>query len=67
MNKPFIVSWKSGDTWHGKAIVMAVTAIQAWEKFIEKWNKDFENGEVDLDSNEIDSFTVDVAADEFLA
>ncbi len=34
MNKPFMISWKSRTEWYGKAIVMACTAIQAWEKFI---------------------------------
>jgi hypothetical protein len=67
MNRPFIITWKSGDDWHGKAIVMAATALQAWEKFIEKWNSDLEAGIADLESNEIDSFTVEVAADEFIA
>lgn len=66
MNKPFLVVWKSGDDWHGKAIVMAPTALQAWEKFILKWNKDFDEGIVDLNSSKIDRFTVEVAADEFL-
>ena len=67
MNKPFIISWKSGKDWHGKAIIMAVTAIQAWEKFIVNWNDQFERGEADLDVNEVDEFTVGVAADEFIS
>ena len=67
LDKPFIVSWKSGQDWHGKSIVMAATSIQAWEKFLLKWNTDFQIGNVDLDSNEVDQFEVEIAADEFLA
>jgi hypothetical protein len=64
--KPYLITWKSGTGWHGKAITMGLSAILAWEKFLAKWHKDFENGDVDLNPNEIDSFSVEIAANEFV-
>jgi hypothetical protein len=63
---PYLITWKAGNEWHGKAIVIANTPIEAWERFILKCNTEFINGDADLTTNEIDRFSVEVAADEFI-
>ena len=67
LNKPYLIKWATKDNeWHGTAIVMAITALESWEKFSAKWQKDYEDGTVDLDPCEIERFSIKVAAEEFL-
>ena len=67
MSKPYLIKWESiNGTWNGKAIVLAHTPIEAWNRYIKQWNKDYELGNIDLNSEDIDSFSVEVAADGFI-
>lgn len=64
--KPYLISWRSGADWRGKAIVMALSPVQAWEKYTDNWIRELESREADLDINEIDKFEVELAGDEFV-
>ena len=66
MNKPFLVSWIT-DEWADKAIVMATTPIEAWEKFMNKWIEEYESMMPDIiNPNKIKKFSVEKVADEFI-